>query len=332
MGSQPTGVRVEGPPKGNEPGGVSPPSHSARPRAAGPGQQVPASRKRASLRPYLYVLPALLVMLLVYAYPVYLNVRFSLMNLVGFQGTYSGLRNYRILFDDRAFYQSILHNFLLFLLVPVLIFLAILFSTLLFEQMRGWRFYRTVIFVPTVLSITVVGIVFSIAFQRNGAINQLLRSAGLDFLALNWLGDVNLALVTVGMVIVWRELGFGTILFLARLSSMSEEVLDAAKLDGAGWWARVRHIMVPELATVIEFYAVIMLITMLSWVFNYVYVLTAGGPGTSTYVMELYIYREAFLHNRLGVASAAAVVLFILTLALMVLSSRQRRRVAQEYE
>ena len=278
------------------------------------------------------MLPALLVMVLVYAYPVYLNIRFSLMNLTGFQGTYGGLRNYRILFADRAFYQSILHNFLLFLIVPVLILLAIVFATLLFEQIRGWRVYRTVIFVPTVLSITVVGIVFSIAFQRNGAINQLLRSAGLDFLALNWLGDANLALITVGLVIVWRELGFGTILFLARLSSMSEEVLDAAKLDGAGWWARLRHIMVPELATVIEFYAVIMLITMLSWVFNYVYVLTAGGPGTSTYVMELYIYREAFLHNRLGVASAAAVVLFLLTLALMVLSSRQRKRVAQDYE
>lgn len=291
-----------------------------------------ASKKRFDPKPYLYLLPALAVLLLIYAYPVYLNVQYSMLQLTGFEGVFNGLQNYLIMFSQEAFYQSILHNLLLFAVVPVLIFLSIIFATLLFERVRGWAIYRTVIFLPTILSITVIGIVFSIVFQYNGALNELLRALNLQFAVLNWLGNSRLALIAVMIVITWRELGFGTILFLARLSSVSEEIFDAAKLDGASWWATLRHIILPELAIIIQFYTVIMLISMLSWVFNYVFVVTAGGPGFSTYVMELYIYKEAFFHNRLGVASAAAVVLFLLTLILIVLSFRQRKIVEEEYD
>jgi len=273
----------------------------------------------------------MVVMALIFGYPVYLNVRFSLMDLTGFDGVFSGLRNYRILFEDQAFYHSLLHNVMLLTLVPVLVFLCIIFAVLLFERIRGWRLYRTVIFLPTVLSITVIGITFSVIFQGNGALNEMLRGLGLRALALDWLGDRTLALLTVMFVIIWREMGFGTVLFLARLASISEEMFDAALLDGAGWWARLWYIIIPELAIIIEFYTVIMVITMLSWVFNYVFVMTQGGPGYSTYVMELYIYNEAFKHNRLGVAAAAAVVLLLITVVLMVVSLRQRRKVVAEY-
>jgi ABC-type sugar transport system permease subunit len=289
------------------------------------------NRKKASLMPYLYVSPAMIVIVLIFGYPVYLNVRYSLMELTGFDGVFSGLRNYRILFEDQAFYQSLLHNVMLLALVPVLVFLCIVFATLLFERVRGWRIYRTVIFLPTVLSITVIGITFSVIFQGNGALNEMLRGVGLRVIALDWLGGSGLALVTVMFVILWREMGFGTILFLARLASISEEMFDAARLDGAGWWARLWYIIIPELAIIIEFYSVIMVITMLSWVFNYVFVMTSGGPGYSTYVTELYIYNEAFKHNRLGVAAAAAVVLLLITVALMLVSLRQRRKVVEAY-
>ena len=110
-----------------------------------------ASKTKTSLIPYLYIAPAMVVIVLIFGYPVYLNVRFSLMELTGFEGVFSGLRNYRILFEDNAFYQSLLHNIMLLALVPVLVFLCIVFATLLYERIRGWRIYRTVIFLPTVL-------------------------------------------------------------------------------------------------------------------------------------------------------------------------------------
>jgi len=292
---------------------------------------VPASKRKANLKPYLYILPAMVVIALIYGYPVYLNVRYSLMELTGFEGVFSGLNNYRILFSDEVFFQSLLHNLMLLALVPVLVMLCIVFAVLLFERIRGWKIYRTVVFLPTVLSITVIGITFSIIFQYNGALNELMRALGLNALVVDWIGNSSIALITVMIVILWRELGFGTILFLARLASVSEEMFDAARLDGAGWWARLWYIIIPELTIIIEFYSVVMLITMLSWVFNYIFVITSGGPGYSTYVMELYIYNSAFVHNQLGVASAAAVVLFLITLVLMIVSLRQRRRIVQEY-
>jgi len=129
-------------------------------------------------------------------------------------------------------------------------------------------------------------------------------------------------------IIIWKELGFGIVLFLARLLSLPGELFDAARVDGAGWWRMHRHITVPQLRGVIEFYVVVEGITMLSWVFNYVFVVSqgTGGPGTSTMVTELYIYRQAFGYgsSQFGLAAAAAVLIFVATLILMVINVRVR--------
>jgi ABC-type sugar transport system permease subunit len=100
--------------------------------------------------------------------------------------------------------------------------------------------------------------------------------------------------------------------------SLNEELLDAAKIDGADWWQRLWYVIMPQLRGVIEFYVVISVITMLAWVFPFVYVITRGGPGTATQVMELYIYNYAFRNSLPGIASAVAVILFLVTAALMV--------------
>jgi ABC-type sugar transport system permease subunit len=118
-------------------------------------------------------------------------------------------------------------------------------------------------------------------------------------------------------VIVWREVGFGIILFLARLLTMSEEQLEAARIDGAGWWARLRYVIVPELRGTIEFYVVVASITMLAWIFAYVYTLTSGGPGTSTTILELYIYNQGLRNSLPGMASAVAVLLLAATTILI---------------
>ena len=237
-----------------------------------------------------------------------------------------GPHNYRLVWEDPGFHDALKHSALLLLAVPVLVFVSVVFSVILHEQARGWRIYRTVLFVPYILAVPVIGIVASYIFELNGSLNGMLRAVGLDGLALDWLGSENLSLLTVGIVIVWREVGFGIVLFLARLLSMSDEPIEAARIDGAGWWQRLRHVILPELRGTIEFYAVVAAITMLAWVFAYVYTLTSGGPGTSSTVLELYIYNQGLRNSLPGMASAVAVLLFAATLVFVVAQVYLRSR------
>jgi ABC-type sugar transport system permease subunit len=128
-------------------------------------------------------------------------------------------------------------------------------------------------------------------------------------------------------IVIWKELGFGVVLFLARMSSISEELFDAAKLDGANWFDQLWNVTIPQIATVIEFYVIIELITMLSWVFAYVLVMTKGGPGSSTWVMEYFIYQKAFPYSQMQIASAGAILILVFASILMFLQARVRRRV-----
>jgi ABC-type sugar transport system permease subunit len=127
-------------------------------------------------------------------------------------------------------------------------------------------------------------------------------------------------------VIVWKEVGLGVVLFLARLMSVEEELFDAAKIDGTNWWQLQWYITVPQLAQVIEFFTIVAVITMLSWVFSYVYVMTAGGPGQATMVTELYVYQMGFRYNQMNLASAVSVLILIVTGFLIFIQFRLRQR------
>jgi ABC-type sugar transport system permease subunit len=263
---------------------------------------------------YLYLAPALFLLLFIYAYPLLQLVRLSTQKVITYQNTLDvGLANFRALLVDPAFRLALLNNLRLLLAVPILIALAVVFAAVLHEQLRGWRLYRALAFLPYVLAVPVVGVAFGHLLRLNGPANQMLRSAGLDALALDWLGDPRVAPWTLLAVIVWKELGFGIILFLARLLSARPDLYEAAALDGAGWWQRLRHVSLPELRSVIEFYAILEVITMVSWVFAYVYTMTGGGPANSTVVLEFYVYRKAFGigagGRQIGVAAAVSVVM-----------------------
>jgi ABC-type sugar transport system permease subunit len=272
------------------------------------------------LAPWLYALPLLALVGSVFAYPLVQLVHYSLENVGESQyipTTFAGTSNYRYIFDDSLFRTAIENNLELFLCVPVLLVLSTVLSALIFDRPRGWKLYRAVIFVPYVLSIPVVGVVFGYMFQLDGVANNSLHSLGLGFAAQDWLGSTTWALPTIMFVIVWKELGFGVILCVARLSSVDEQLFEAARVDGARWWRTLFHITIPQLVPALAFYAVVELITMLSWVFAYVYVMTLGGPQNSTVVSEYYIYQAVFQNNTIGVGAAAGVTLLALVSVLI---------------
>src|SRR5438067_3019105 len=270
--------------------------------------------RTSRLTPFLYLAPMLALLAVVFGYPLVAIFDFSTRRIRGASGPFIGLENFRSILKDDIFQDAIRHNGQLLLLVPVMVTLSLLLAVLLYERVAGWRVYRTLLFTPYILAVPVVALVFGNMFQLNGVVNQVLRSVGLRVLALDALGSSTLALWTVMGAIVWRESGFGIVLFLARLLGLNEELYDAARIDGAGWWQRLWYITVPQMRGVIEFYAVVSVITMLAWVFSYVYTMTHGGPGNATQIMELYIYNFAFRNALPGVASAVAVILFLVTL------------------
>lgn len=273
--------------------------------------------------PALWIAPALIVVLFVFGYSMVELVKTSLR----FDASWT-FDNFRATWSDPTFRTALSHNGRLLLAVPVLVVLALLVAVLLFEGLRGWRFHRWSVFLPFVLPIPVIGVIFGQLLQFNGLVNQLLRSLGLDPLAQDWLGQPRWALWTMTAVIIWKELGFGVVLFLARLFSVPADMFEAGRIDGARFFRLHRFITIPQLTNVILFYVVVEAITMVSWVFNYVYVMTngQGGPGDATQVTELYIYQTAFQYQAPEIAAAAAVSLFAVTLVLIASFFRIQRR------
>ena len=279
------------------------------------------------IQPFLYLLPSIVILIFIYLYSFISLLKDSFYNISTKTAVFVGLRNYINVFGDSLFWDSLLHNLIIIVVsLPVLIIFSILFAVFLYERIKGWKAYRVIVFLPYIFAITVIGIAFSYIFTYRGVLNYILNLLHLNFLALDWLGSPRVAIFTLIFVIIWKELGFGVILLYSRMMSIPEEIYDAAKVDGVSWWQNLRYITIPQLRTIIEFYAVIIVITMLSWIFNYVYVMTSGGPGNSTNVAEYYIYRRAFQYNQMNVANTASVILFIVTLILVFIRFKLERR------
>jgi ABC-type sugar transport system permease subunit len=270
--------------------------------------------------PYLYILPLLALLVFVFGYPLVRIFEFSFKLIRGIDGPWIGFRNYQLILHQDLFWESVRHNLLLLLAVPVMVVWSLLIAIVLYERVKGWKLYRVVLFFPYILAIPIIAVVMKKMFQFSGPVNEVLRWLGLDFLALDWIGSSDVALWTVMLLIIWRESALGIILFLARLLSFDESLIEAAKLDGASWWQRVWFVIVPQMRLVIEFYVVVSVITMLSAVFSYVYMMGGGrgGPGTSTMVVELYIFNALIRTSLPGIASAVSVLLFLVSLLLIV--------------
>ena len=278
--------------------------------------------KTRSLKPYLFLLPMIIIVTAIIIYPV-IYVFYGSLTTTASDGStvFAGFDNFRMVFKDPLFKVAIINNFKLFLIVPILTILSLIIASMLADKIRGWKFYRSIIFIPYILAITVVGIVFSYIFQYNGILNTFLRNIGLDALALDWLGTQDHAMNTVAFVIMWKQLGYGVILFLARIQSIDNSLYESAALDGVTDTQKLIYITIPQAKEIIEFYIVITLIEMLSWVFNYVYVMTSGGPGSSTYILEYLIYKKAFGGGNYNIAQAVSVI--VLLIASVIIVARQ---------
>ena len=284
------------------------------------------------LTPYLYILPLVLLLAFVFGYPLVRIFEFSFKLIRGIDGPWVGLMNYRLILSQDLFWESVRHNLFLLLAVPVMVIWSLLISIVLYERIKGWKLYRVILFVPYILAIPIIAVVMKKMFQFSGPVNEVLRWLSLDFLALDWIGSSDVALWTVMMLIIWRESALGIILFLARLLSLDESLIEAARLEGATWWQRTWYVLVPQMKVVIEFYVVVSVITMLSSVFAYIYIMGGGrgGPGTSTMILELYIFNALTKTSLPGIASAVSVLLFLVSLLLIVPLFAVRRRANEE--
>jgi ABC-type sugar transport system permease subunit len=253
--------------------------------------------------------PVLVAIGLVFGYSFVEVARYSFYVGSAGQLTYVGTANYRELFHDPQFITSMFNNFKLLLVVPIVTALALALALGINTTFRGVRQYRAIIFLPYILPATAMGLSFSYLLQGNGVLDSLLKAVHLPFLIHDWLGSPSWVIFSIGGVIVWQQFGFGVVVFSAALLSVPGETIEAARIDGANWWIVQWKILIPQIRRIIQFFVILEAITVISSVFTYVYVLTAGGPAYSSSVMEFYIYQNGFENGSIGIASAAAVVL-----------------------
>ena len=280
-------------------------------------------RLRRALGPYVLIAPAAGFIGVIFLY--------SLVRL-GYASLHTGdngntgpaqLDAYRFVLNDDVFRTAVKHNLLLLISVPVVLVLALGIALILHEGIMGWRIYRTVVFVPYILAIPVLGTTFIYLLSLDGGLNSLLRDLGLGFLAQDWFGSPSWVLPSIAAIIIYHELGFGVVLFLARLLSLPEEVDQAARIDGCNWWQLRRQITLPQMTGVITAFVTLELINMLSWVFAYVYSTTKGGPNFASYVIELYIFDSAFTFRAPSFAAAAAILLLAASTVLITVQVRR---------
>jgi len=261
----------------------------------------------------------------VFVYPLVYVIKYSFYGGSIGNLTFVGFSNYVNIIHDSVFLIALKNNLRLLVTAPITVTLAIAISLILYEGIKGWRWYRIIVFVPYIIPGTVVGLSFSYLLQQSGILNSVLILLHMPALALDWLGSTSLSILSVGGLLIWSQLGFAVIALTAALLSLPQEVNEAATVDGATRWQKQRFVIIPQLKNTIQFLLVLQVINALAWVFPYVFTLTRGGPGNSSMVMDLFIWQYGFSLGSIGYASTAAVYLLALSAVFIYLYSRVRR-------
>jgi multiple sugar transport system permease protein len=267
---------------------------------------------RDRLAPFVFVAPAILIIVGLRLWPLVLGVNFSFTGDGESNGTSVGLSNYAELWHDPVFRTALRNVGLLVLLLPVAVAIPGLLATFIYLRVPGHRFFRSVYFFPAVLSPVIIGAIFSLLFAADGPLNAVLEAVGLG--PVDWLGDPHLAMFTVVGVHVWATFGMALVVFLSGFATLDTTLLDAARADGASTVQVIWHVIIPGLSRTIQFVFVTTMIGMLTSMFGLLFVMTSGGPGGSTYLPEYYIWIQQGQMNRPALASAASTVLFLVML------------------
>jgi glucose/mannose transport system permease protein len=280
----------------------------------------------------LFVLPSLvLVGYFVYAL-IGWNVLVSLTDWKGLAPSYNivGFSQYVTLFRDQEFITSLTNNLILILLfVPSSLALGLFLAILLDSKVRGEGVFRSIYLLPFSLSYVITGTLWLWMYNpKEGVINTLLQKIGLGFLQPGWITDPNIALACVVLAIVWQFSGYTMLIFSAGIKSIPESQVMAAEVDGATGLNLYRRVVIPQLKTSVLSAFVILMIFALK-VFDFIYVLTGGGPGYSTYVVPLLMFRDTFRMDQYAYGAAMSTLLFLLALVIVVpylyLSSRREK-------
>ncbi len=240
--------------------------------------------------------------------------------------SFIGFDNYRRAFMEDPTFLTTAGNTLYFtiLLVPLNIVITLALALMLQKSIPGIGFFRTAVFTPVVTSIVVWAIIWKYIFQTdNGLINAVLKL--FDVTGPAWLYNLDLAIPVVVTVTLVKGLGMNMAIFLAALNDVPKIYYEAARIDGASPWRSFRHVTLPLISPSLFLVVIITMIGSLK-VFGQIYVMTGGGPGTSTYVFVYYIYEQAFKYYQFGYASAIAFILFFIILVLTMLQWYGRKR------
>ena len=276
-----------------------------------------------NLAAWIFILPAILGTFIFIIIPVLCSFGLSftewdLLNPIKFVG----FENYKLLFNDDLFYKILINTVVFALSTSILgVIIPLILASILNSKIRGSEFFKTAYFLPFITPMVVIGIIWAWIFDPNiGLLNQVLQ------ININWLYDSKFALPALIVVSVWKLIGYNMIIFLSSLSSISNSMFEAAKIDGANAIQIFKNVTIPLLSPTIFFVIIITAISSFQ-VFDLIYLLTQGGPFDSTNVLVYAIYKNAFEYFNVGKASAIAYVLFAIILILTLIQWSLRKKI-----
>lgn len=285
------------------------------------------ARLRPTVLPWMFMAPSICLLLFVVGAPMAGTFILSLTDWNGLsQLNYIGLANFNELFRDKIFYAALFNNLkwlLIFLTIPV--FLGLTAALCISRIQRGKLFYRSVLFVPYILSTVVTAIIWALIYNPFNGINVVLEQYGLGFLALRWLGDPKIALYSVAFADLWHFWGFVVVIFLVGLQQTDKSLEEAGKVEGAGRLQIFWYIILPQLRPTIVMVYMLLIIWSFA-AFDYVFVMTQGGPGNATELLATYMYDLAIYKRSPGYASSVAVVLGMFTVIVIIGFGYLRRK------
>jgi multiple sugar transport system permease protein len=270
--------------------------------------------QRRMIAGFLFVLPAVLFTLAMFIFPLIMTGWMSLHNwpLLG-QATFLGLQNYVDMMNDRQFWSSLWFTTQYTLLVtPPIFILAFVLALLVNTALRGVGIFRTIYFIPVVIGLGTSSLLWVwLLNDRVGIINGILLDLNLIQRPIIWLVDKNLAMFAIIVSIVWKTVGFSMILLLAGMQAIPDELYQAAEVDGASYWQRLTHIMMPLLRSTFAL-ALVLSVIGSYLAFDQFYIMTRGGPQNQTITAVYWIFNNSFTYYKLGYGAALSIVLLVI--------------------